>query len=484
MNASRWIALLWTFAVLVFVTLTSSSVVFGEAILRTSACSTLSQVAFNGRDYTIRSYAVRHNLEWRNPNQEFDLQLHEQLSDTFPPFATVVRNLAREAKGQDGRVLSGSESAQVLGLYGTEPGPVVFPTRQYNYEWTSHDAGIRTDEVGGKVAGRYLVTKRQISDDVELIQQALLAAPKSGGILAQSEETSCFRFRQPRWMWSQLVPAPLERAAAAFDPLIYAVENAWNQLSDCRSAKGSCEPLEKLYLTGVETRDKAWKDASTIQEVRDIGRKAGASGFAFTRFPEDLQVDEQGWLVLDQGSGYLNHLGENADGQNLRAPGEVMQKILEQQQLLAEDASAKARAEPSWIEPEAPQAVSSEGRTSAPPPVRPEVARGGSVAEPKIAATPKVHSAARLQAKTAKHRAHAEVARVHAGEKRQLIARATSTARMESRLRPWRSVEHAPEGYFDEGMPPFRRGPPLDQAQRYEVRVRRDVSPFYFLFAD
>ena len=113
---------------MVFVTLTSSSVVFGEAILRTSACSTLSQVAFNGRDYTIRSYAVRHNLEWRNPNEEFDLQLHEQLSDTFPPFATVVRNLAREAKGQDGRVLSGSESAQVLGLYGTEPGPVVFPT--------------------------------------------------------------------------------------------------------------------------------------------------------------------------------------------------------------------------------------------------------------------------------------------------------------------------------------------------------------------
>jgi hypothetical protein len=47
----------------------------------------------------------------------------------------------------------------------------------------------------------------------------------------------------------------------------------------------------------------AWKDASTIQEVRDIGRKAGARGFAFTRFPEDLQVDEQGWLVLDQGFG-------------------------------------------------------------------------------------------------------------------------------------------------------------------------------------
>jgi hypothetical protein len=109
---------------LALASLTFSDVAFAEAILRTAACSTLSQVTYAGRDYSIRNYAVRHNLEWKNPNEEFDLQLHEQLSATFPPFATVVRDLVREAKGEDGRELSGSESAQVLGLYGTNPGPV------------------------------------------------------------------------------------------------------------------------------------------------------------------------------------------------------------------------------------------------------------------------------------------------------------------------------------------------------------------------
>ena len=76
-------------------------------------------------------------MEWKNPNEEFDLQLHEQLSATFPPFATVVRDLVREAKGEDGRELSGSESAQVLGLYGTNPGPVVLPSSRLRYEWNS-----------------------------------------------------------------------------------------------------------------------------------------------------------------------------------------------------------------------------------------------------------------------------------------------------------------------------------------------------------
>jgi hypothetical protein len=139
-----------------------SNLAFSEAILRTTACSTLSQVAYDGRDYAIRNYAVRHNLEWKNPDEEFDLQLHEQLSDTFPPFATVVHNLVRETKGEDGRELSGSENAQVLGLYGTDPGPVVPPARHYAYEWNSNDEGIRTDEVNGKVVGRYRVLKRKI----------------------------------------------------------------------------------------------------------------------------------------------------------------------------------------------------------------------------------------------------------------------------------------------------------------------------------
>jgi hypothetical protein len=183
----RKTAMLSTFAGLALANLTYSNVAFGEAILRTAACSTLSQVSYNGRDYTIRNYALRHNLEWKNPNEELDLQLHEQLSDTFPPLATVVRDLVRAAKGEDGRELSGSENAQVLGVYGTNPGPVVFPARDYSYEWTSSDSGIRTDEVQGKVVGRYRVTKRKISDEVELIRQVLVKAPDSrGGIAPRS----------------------------------------------------------------------------------------------------------------------------------------------------------------------------------------------------------------------------------------------------------------------------------------------------------
>ena len=485
MNGSRLTALLWTLGAFALVTLTSGNLAFAEAILRTSACSTLSQVAYNGGDYTIRSYALRHNLEWRNLNQEWDLQLHEQVSDTFPPFATAVRNLAREAKGQDGRVLSGSESAQVLGLYGTEPGPVVFPTRDYAYDWTSPDAGIRTDKVDGKVVGRYRVTKREISDEVELIRQVLVEPPKNGAILTRSEETSCFRFKQPRWMWSQLVPAPLDAAAAAFDPLIYAADNASNQLKECQAAKGSCEPLEKLYSSAVEARDKTWTDASTIAQLRNIGRKADARGFAFTKFPEDVQVDEQGWLVLDQGSGYLNHLGEKTDGQGLSAPGEAIQKILDQQQLLVAAASGKTRAEPNSVEPEAPEAIASEGRTAAPAAARPEVGRSQNMAESEVAAAPKEHSAARSEAKTAKRRAHAEAARVHARERRQPNPRATSIARAESRVRPLRGLERAPEEHFGDWMLPVRRGPPpIELPPRYEVRIRRDISPFFFLFAD
>src|SRR5947209_8486205 len=191
-------AMLSTIGSLALACLLFSRPAFAEATLRTTACSTLSHVAHGGHDYAIRSYALRHNLEWRNANEEFDLQLHEQLSDTFPPFATVVRDLVRAAKGDDGRELSGSENAEVLGVYGTNPGPVVVPTRDYKYEWSSSDAGIRTDQAGGKAAGRYRVMKRKISEDVELIQQSLLDAPKAGGVVAKSEETSCFRFKQPR----------------------------------------------------------------------------------------------------------------------------------------------------------------------------------------------------------------------------------------------------------------------------------------------
>jgi hypothetical protein len=444
-----------------------------EAILRTSACSTLSQVTYGGRDYAIRTYAVRHNLEWKNANEEFDLQLHEQLSDTFPPFATVVRDMVRAAKGDDGRELSGSENAEVLGVYGTNPGPVVFPTRDYRYEWSSNDAGIRTDEAGGKAAGRYRVAKRKISDEVELIQQSLLEAPKGGDVVTKSEETSCFRFKQPRWMWSELVPAPLETVAAAFDPLTYAVDNAWNQLKECRAAKGSCESLDKTYLRAVEARNKAWKDDSTIQQLRGVGRKPGARGFAFTRFPEDVQLDEQGWLVLDQGSGYLNHAGEKTDGENLSAPAEAMQKILEQQRLLAESAAAEARAEPNATKPEAVQPATSEARSSASHSGEAQAAREP-VAEAPVPAPPKIHSAGRSKAKTAREakREHAAAARVQRAERRpRPIMRIVRVAR-------------APDEDFDEPMMPVRPWLPLESPQRYVVRVRRDVSPFYFLFDD
>jgi hypothetical protein len=447
---------------------------FAEAVLRTSACSTLSKLTYNGQDYTIRNYAVRHNLEWKNLNEEFDLQLHEQLSDTFPPLATVVRDLVRAVKGEDGRELSGSENAEVVGVYGTNPGPVVVPTRDYKYEWTSNDAGIRRDEVGGKALGRYRVAKRKISDDVELIEQSLLDATKSGGVITKSQETSCFRFKQPRWMWSELVPAQLETAAAAFDPLVYAVDNAWTQLKECRAAKGSCESLDKIYLRAVEARDKVWKDDSAIQQLRDVGRKPGARGFAFTRFPEDVQVDEQGWLVLYQGYGYLNHLGEKTDGENLSAPAEAMQKILEQQELLARGAAAEARAEPSATKPEAAQPAIPEARSSASHSVEAQAPRSP-VAEPVVpAATPKIHSAGRSEAKTARHprRERAAVARAQRPEPR---------TRQSPRIV---RVVRAPEEDFDEPMLPLRRWLPVEPPPRYEVRVRRDVSPFYFLFGD
>jgi hypothetical protein len=477
--------MLSTIGSLALACLISTGPAFAEAVLRTSACSTLSKVTYNGRDYTIRNYAVRHNLEWKNPNEEFDLQLHEQASDTFPPLATVVRDLVGETKGNDGRELSGSESARVVGLYGTTPGPVVFPARNFTYDWNSNDEGMRTDEVDGKVVARHRVMKRKISDEVELIRQILVEAPESGGIATQSQETSCFRFKQPRWMWSELVPAPLETAAAAFEPLIYAVDNAWNQLKECRAAKGSCESLDKIYLRAVEARDKVWKDDSTIQQLRDVGRKPGARGLAFTRFPEDVQVDEQGWLVLDQGSGYLNHLGEKTNGENLNAPDAAIQKILEQQQLLAAGAAAEARAEPRPAKPEAAQPpVAPEATGSVPPPAQPKSTRGRVVAEAAARAAPKIHSAARSEAKTTKHTVlgRSVVARVRPIERTQPIPRASSMARMEPRIGTFARVARAPEEDFDERMMPLRRWPPLEPPQHYVVRVRRDVSPFYFLF--
>jgi hypothetical protein len=384
-----------------------------------------------------------------------------------------VRDSVREAKGKDGRELSGSESAQVIGLYGTTPGPVTFPGRNYSYEWTSSDEGIRTDEVDGKVVGRHRVMKQKISDEVELVRQILVEAPATGGIATQSQETSCFRFKQPRWMWSELVPAPLEAAAAAFDPLVYAVDNAWTQLKECRTAKGSCDSLDKIYVRAVEARDKVWKDDSTIQQLRDIGRKPGARGFAFTRFPEDVQLDEQGWLVLYQGSGYLDHLGEKTGGENLSAPDAAMQKILEQQELLARGAAAEARAEPSATKPEAAEPATSEARSSASHPVEAQTAREP-VAEGPVPAAPKIRSAGRSEAKTARHakRERAAAARVQRAERR---------ARPLTRIV---RVARAPEEYFDQPMMPVRPWLPLEPPQRYVVRVRRDVSPFYFLFED
>jgi len=462
-SAGKWMSLVSSFS-LALASLTFSDVAFAEAILRTAACSTLSQVTYAGRDYSIRNYAVRHNLEWKNPNEEFDLQLHEQLSATFPPFATVVRDLVREAKGEDGRELSGSESAQVLGLYGTNPGPVAPPPRDYAYEWNSKDEGVRTDEVGGKAVGRYRVTKRQISDEVELIRQLLVEPREIGGIITRSEETSCFRFKQPRWMWSQLVPAPLETAAAAFDPIMYAADNAWNQLKECQAAKGSCDSLENIYLRAVEARDKVWKDDSRIRQLRDIGRKPDARGFAFTRFPEDVQVDEQGWLVLDQGSGYLDRLGEKTNGEGLRPAAEAIQNILEQQQLLEQNAATQARAEPSRAKPQAAQPVASEATVLESRAASTEVSPSQVMPADAQRATPKRPPAARSEAKIAKHGLRS----------RQAVAR------VQPRTRPLPRLARAPEDGFG-WLTPLRPRPPLEPPYGYEVRMRREVSPFYFL---
>jgi pimeloyl-ACP methyl ester carboxylesterase len=194
---------------------------------------------------------------------------------------------------------------------------------------------------------------------------------------------------------------------------------------------------------------------STIQQLRDIGRKPGARGFAFTRFPEDVQVDEQGWLVLDQGSGYLNHLGEKTDGENLSAPLEAMQKILEQQQLLAQGAAAEARAEPNAAKPHA-RAATSEARSSAQHSVEAQAPRAP-VAEAAVAPTPKVHSAGRSEAKTAKHasREGRAAARVQWAERRtRPVTRVVRVAR-------------APEEDFDEPMMPVRPWQPLSRRSRH-----------------
>jgi hypothetical protein len=484
---TKWIPLLST--LLGLANLVFSNLAFAQATLRTTACSTLSKVSFNGRDYAIRNYAVRHNLEWTNATEEFDLQLHEQLSDTFPAFATVVRNLVRDTKGEDGRELSGSETAEVLGLYGTNPGPVVAPARAYDYQWASNDEGTRTDKVDGKLAGRYRVIKRKISDEVELIQQFLLQGPEAGGVVTQSEETSCFRFKQPRWMWSQLVPGPLETVAAGLDPVMYAAENASTQLKECQAAKGSCESLEKTYQKAVEARNKVWNDDRAILQLRDTGRQPNARGFALARFPEDLQVDEQGWLVLDQGSGYLDHDGRKTTGEHLIAPGEAFQNILDQQQLLAEGAAKQARDETGPAKPEAAhRSVASEKPTSEKPaqvprPAQPEATHTPGTREAAARPSHKRHAPARLEARSSDDRRHGRrtVARREPADRTQPIPQVSPLARLEPRFRVFSRVARGPDEDFDAPIVRLLPGP-LEPPRSYEVRVRRNVSPFYFLF--
>ncbi|MBV9395857.1 MAG: hypothetical protein JOZ84_15780 [Methylobacteriaceae bacterium] len=481
---TKWISLLSTVSSLALANVTFSNVAFADATLRTTACSTLSKVSYSGRDYAIRNYAVRHNLEWTNATEEFDLQLHEQLSDTFPGFATIVRNLVRNTKGADGREVSGSETAEVLGLYGTNPGPVVAPARAYEYQWGSNDEGTRTDKVDGKVAGRYRVIKREISDEVELIQQFLLQAPETGGLVTKSEETSCFRFKQPRWMWSQLVPAPLETVAAGFDPVMYAADNAWTQLKECQAAKGSCDSLEKTYRKAVEVRDKVWTDDTAILQLRDVGRQAGARGFALARFPEDVPVDEQGWLVLDQGSGYLDHDGRKTTAEHLIAPGEAFHNILHQQQLLADGAASQARDETGPAKPEtAPQSVALEKPAQAPPQVQPQATHTPATREAAARPTHKRHHPARLEARSSDDGRHGRrtVARRGPADRTQPIPQVSPLARLEPRIRVFSRVARGPDDDF--GAPIVRLLPsPLEPPQSYEVRVRRNVSPFYFLF--
>jgi hypothetical protein len=481
---TKWKSLLATLSSLALANVAFSNLAFAEATLRTTACSTLSKVSYNGRDYAIRSYAVRHNLEWTNATQEFDLQLHEQLSDTFPAFATIVRNLVRGTKGEDGREVSGSETAEVLGLYGTKPGPVVAPARAYEYQWASNDEGTRTDKVDGKVVGRYRVIKRKISDEVELVQQFLVQGPETGGVVTQSEETSCFRFKQPRWMWSQLVAAPLETVAAGFDPVIYAADNASTQLKECQAAKGSCDSLEKTYRKAVEARDKVWKDDTAILQLRDIGRQPGARGFALARFPEDVQVDEQGWLVLDQGSGYVDHDGRKTTGEHLIAPADAFQNILDQQQLLADGAARQARDETGPAKPEAAQqSVVSEKPAQVPRPIQAQATHTLGTREAAARPSHKKHRPARLEAKSSDDGRHGRrtVARREPADRTQPIPQVSPLARLEPRIRIFSRVARGPDEDF--GAPIVRLLPsPPDPPQSYEVRVRRNVSPFYFLF--
>ena len=477
---TKWISLLSTLSSLALANVAFSNLAFAEATLRTTACSTLSKASYNGRDYAIRNYAVRHNLEWTNATEEFDLQLHEQLSDTFPAFATIVRNLVRNTKGEDGREVSGFETAEVLGLYGMNPGPVAAPARAYEYQWASNDEGTRTDRVDGKVVGRYRVIKRKISDEVELIQQFLVQGPETGGVVTKSEETSCFRFKQPRWMWSQLVPAPLETVAAGFDPVMYAADNASTQLKECQAAKGTCDSLEKTYRKAIEARDKVWKDDTAILPLRDSGRQSGARGFALARFPEDVQVDEQGWLVLDQGSGYLDHDGRKTTGEHLIAPGEAFQNILDQQQLLADGAAGQARDETGSSKPDAAQqSVASEK----PAQVQPQATQTPPTREAAARPTHKRHHAGRLEARSSDDGRHGRrtVARRERADRTQQTAEVSALARLEPRIRIISRVARGPDEDF--GAPIVRLLPsPLEPPQSYEVRVRRNVSPFYFLF--
>jgi hypothetical protein len=287
----------------------------------------------------------------------------------------------------------------------------------------------------------------------------LLEAPKAGGVVTQSEETSCFRFKQPRWMWSQLVPAPLETVAAGLDPLIYAADNAWNQLKECRAAKGSCESLDKTYLKAVEARDKVWKDDSTIHS---FGTSEGSPARADLRsrdFPRIFKSTSRVGSFSIRAPATSIMTGEKTTGEHLIAPGEALQKILEQQQLLAEGAAKQARDETGPAKPEAAhRSVASEKPTSEKPaqvprPVQPEATHTPGTREAAARPSHKRHAPARLEARSSDDRRHGRrtVARREPADRTQPIPQVSPLARLEPRFRVFsnRAAAPASPGFYE-----------------------------------
>jgi hypothetical protein len=135
--------------------------------------------------------------------------------------------------------------------------------------------------------------------------------------------------------------------------------------------------------------------------------------------------------------------------------------------LLEQNAATQARAEPSRVKPQAAQPVASEAPVLESRAVSTDVTPSQVMPGDAERASPKRPPAVRSEARIAKHG----------------FRNRRAVARVQPRTRPWPKLARAPDDGFG-WLTPLRPRPPLEPPYGYEVRMRRDVSPFYFLFED